>query len=201
MKKVLLLPFIAVFLTIAPVVLAHSSGNISQATTFQEKLQLLREKREEISENRQEKREEFKERVATSQAQARLRVVENIQRIFSKILKRFEAALARLDKIADRIATRIDKLKDKGVNTSAAQTQLAEAEVLGALAQTAIGDAQAAIDGINVQSVTVRDAVHAARSAVVSAKEALKNYHKALVEAIRELKAAASLREGTGSAE
>lgn len=167
----------------------------------QEKLDQIRERHEERREEARQRKAEVKERVATRQAEARQKVIERIKKVFAKILKRFEAALTRLDRLAERIASRIDKLGDRGVDTSAAEKELTEAETFGAAAAQAIVDAGAAIEAIDSDNSTVRDAVHAARDEMRSAKQALKNYHKALVEAIRELKAARALREATEDAD
>ena len=219
MKRIRLLSTIIAFALLFLVTLVGASLTLASdddfgggRITFSERLEELREQRsarlEELREKRdekigelREKRAELKERIATRQAELRLRVIERIKKVFSKILARLEAALARLDKIEQRIATRIDKLKDKGVDTIAAEQQLEEAESMGAAAAQAIDDAQAAIDAIDPESSTVRDGVHAARDAQRGAKQALKNYHKALVEAIRELKAARELREATEDAD
>ena len=178
-----------------------------QINRFEDRLRELREDRqrklEEFKEKKQEvknQRQDLKEKIATKQAELRQRTVAKIKSVFTRILKRYNAALARLDKIADRIATRIDKLKARGVDTSAAQAKLTEAEGLGTAAAQAIVDAQAQVSAIDENSATVKDAVHTATTAMRSAKKALFDYHKALVAATRELKAAAALREGTGGA-
>lgn len=193
-------------------VLASISATFAQTQNtnfnrFEDRLKELREDRqrklESLQEKQQEllqKRQDLKEKIATRQAELRQKVIERIKSVFTKILKRYDAALARLDKIADRIATRIDKLKAKGVDTSAVQAKLTEAEGLGTAAAQAIADAQAQVSAINENSTTVKDAVHAAGAAIRSAKKALFDYHKGLVAATRELKAAAALKEGTGGA-
>ena len=163
----------------------------------QRKLEELKEKQQELL----QKRQDLKEKISTRQAELRQRTVARIKSVFTKILKRYNAALARLDKIAERIATRIDKLKARGVDTTTAQAKLTEAEGLGTAAAQAIADAQAQVSAIDENSATVKDAVHTATTAMKSAKRALFDYHKGLVAAIRELKAAAALKEGTRSAE
>lgn len=179
---------------------AYAQTELEGSSSVQEHLMIMREKRLEIKEKFQEKRENIREKIATRQAQNRQRVVERIKTVFGKILNRLDAALVRLDKIADRIATRADKLKARGVDTSAAESKLAEAEKAGAVASDAISNAKLAVEAIDASSLGVKDAVHAGAQAVRDTKKALFNYHKALVVAVRELKAAADLREGTDSA-
>lgn len=186
-------------------VFAHTESFIESAA---DRLSEMREKRMEIQEKYQQRKEEFRqrrenlrERVATRQAVSRQKVIERIKIVFGNILDRLDKALARLDKIAERIATRIDKLKEKGVDTSAAEAKLADAEVMGAAAAGAISDAKLKVEQIDSSSLAVKDAVHAASEAVKGAKAALFDYHKALVAALRELKASRDLREGTESAQ
>ncbi|OGD98133.1 hypothetical protein A3A49_01625 [Candidatus Curtissbacteria bacterium RIFCSPLOWO2_01_FULL_38_11b] len=214
MRREIILPFFLAFLASLTIYSLCSAGLVFAQTgeTVQDRLENVREnrleilgrqkqKRENIRENVQETRQDIREKVATKQAELRAKVVERIKNVFSKILRRLNAALVRLDKIAQRVATRIDKLKARGVDTSAAEAALLNAEGKGSAAAVSIENAQVQIEVIDPTSSTVRDAVHAARAAVGGAKDALKAYHKALVLAIRELKSAHDLREGTESAE
>ena len=213
MRKEIFLPFLLAFLVSLTVYSLCSAGlvfaqngetvsgrleNVRQKR--QEILERQREKRQDISENIQQRRQDIREKIATKQAQLRERAVSRIKSVFSKILRRYNAALIRLDKIAGRIATRIDKLKARGVDTSAAEAALLNAESKGSAAAVAIDNAQAQIDAIDPSSLTVKDAVHVARNAISDAKRALREYHKALVDAITKLKASRDLREGTQSA-
>lgn len=214
MKRELFVPFLlAIFVSASVVSLCSASLIYAQGTTtnsVENRLQEMREKRQQILQNREqkmdelrqrqeEKRDQLKERLATREAQIRERTVNRIKQVFVNILKRFNAALGRLDKIAQRIASRIDKLKAKGVNTAGAEAALVSAEQKGSAAALAISNAKSQIDAVDASS-SVRDAVHSAVNATRDAKQALKDYHKALVEAIRQLKAANALREGSESA-
>src|SRR3990167_2038748 len=208
MRKIFLALFFALLLAISTYSMVCAAPVNAATVKAQEKLQELRKNREELKKQNQERqeqritiRDDFTERVATKQAEVKKNVVEKIKTIFTRILKRLNAALTRLDKIAERIASRIDKLKGRGVDTTKAETALASAESLGARAASAISDAQAKIDAIDAQSTSVRDAVHASKDAVRSARQALFDYHKGLVAAIREVKAAQAHREGTNSAQ
>jgi len=210
MKRFLFIaiPFLVFSLSVFAPVYAHDVlGNQDSAHV---RLEMLREKRQEkldqLANERQEKlqklqqkKDELREKIATKQAELRTRTVSRIKEVFLKILQRMETALGRLDKVADRIATRIDKLKAEGVDTTAAETQLAEAEQLGSDAGAAIDSAQGAVEAIDPDSSTVRDAVMSAKEAIMGAKQALKNYHKALMETVRELKLAKDSGEGSDS--
>ncbi|OGD88472.1 hypothetical protein A3J17_01495 [Candidatus Curtissbacteria bacterium RIFCSPLOWO2_02_FULL_40_11] len=209
MSKVVRLLLISSFiftLVITPI-FAHADDEDSE-NGAQHRLEVLREKRDEAKQRFEDKREEIRAKQDTARDKveekleiAKQKIAERIQKILAIIIRRLNAALTRLDKIAERIASRIDKLQEKGVDTSAAEAQLAEAEALGAAASLAISDAVAALESIDTTDTSVREAMHEAKAAIGEAKDALKAYHKGLVEAIRELKAASNLREGTGEAD
>jgi DNA repair exonuclease SbcCD ATPase subunit len=197
MKKALIIFFSLVLVfNLSTVVLAQ--GDEHPGDNIQDRLEDLREKRDENKQRRQDRLEELRrdvrEKVATRQAQAKTRVLEKIKEIFGKIINRYNAALARLDTISERIASRIDKLNEKGVDTSEAEAKLFEAEEAGFAAQGLIEDAKASVDAIDTSSDSVRDFVQVAKGAVRSAKKGLFDYHKALVETIRLLKASSDLR-------
>ena len=179
------------------------SSDIQDQASFQERLDKLRERRNERRQNiikehsqLQQRRQETREKIATKTAEIRKQVVLRIKSVFLKILRRYGAALARLDKIADRLASRIDKLKARGVDTSQAEEALVSAQNLGAAASSAIDDAKLKVDAIDPELTSVKNAVIGAKDAVKSAKQALKNYHKGLVEVTRLLKASNDLRTG-----
>jgi len=200
---------LAIFIGAAAISLCSASAVRAEGLPrVEQRLEKMREHRQELVENRhqkqggvaakiQEKREDFKQRSASKQAELKGKVVEKIKKVFLRILDRLNTAIKRLDKIADRIASRIDKLKAKGVNTSGAEAALLAAESKGSAAAVAIDNAKSQIDAIDAASSSVPDTVHTARNAVRDAKQALKDYHKSLVETIKLLKAARALREAT----
>jgi hypothetical protein len=204
-KKVLLVSLLFFPLVVfgAPVLARDSEDSELEV---QGKLLELREKRLEVRDERREKRQKLdlrkqgvRDKIATKQAELKKESVERIKQVFSKILARMNAALIRLDKLALRIASRIEKLQARGVDTAKTEAELVEAEAFGAAAANAIGLATEQINAIDASDTSVRDVVLEAKGAVKTAKEALKAYHKALVEAIRELKA--SDKEATQSAQ
>src|SRR3990170_2560018 len=186
MRRVILILFSSLVLVLASTSVIFAQTPNTNFNRFEDRLRELREDRqrklESLQEKQQElkgKRQDLKEKIATKQAELRQKVIARIKSVF----------------------TRIDKLNARGVDTSAAQARLTEAEGLGTAAAQAIIDAQAQVSAIDENSATVKDAVHTATTAIKSAKRALFDYHKALVAATRELKAAAALKEGTRSAE
>ena len=166
------------------------------------RLEVLREKREEFRQLKQDIKSQvgLNGKVASEAAGIRQKTVSGIKAVFENILSRFDAALLRLDNIANRIASRLDKLSAGGVNTSAAQAALLNAENLGASAKKSIDKAKLDVAAIDASSATVRDAVHTAVASVKSAKTALQSYQKSLVTALRNLKAVNNSKEGSSGA-
>lgn len=156
----------------------------------------LSEKKEQVN----IRQEEVKEKIATRNAQQREKVVTRLKQVFAKILDRFDAALRRLDRIFEKIQRRIAKLKERGVDTSAAETQLASCTQKKALVQGTIEDSRAKIAAIDANSATVRETIKTAVEALHSAKAAIRDYHKCLVDVTKMLKVAGG-REGTTSAQ
>lgn len=193
-----------------PILLAVSIFAFSLTPVFAEnlpggiqaRLEQLRQNREKLQEIRQDIKSDvgLRNSVASGTAQLRQRAVDTIKTVFVAILSRFDAALLRLDNIASRMASRIDKLTARGINTSAAQAALLQAETAGANAKQAIDKAKADVGAIDSSSTTVRQAVQVAVNSVKAAKSALKVYQTALVSVLKDLKAAAGLKEGSTSA-
>lgn len=151
----------------------------------------LKEKKVEL----QDKRLEFKEKEASKMAEVKAKVQRNLTKRLSNINKHLGAYLERLDKIASKIDSRIKKLKAKGVDTSKAETKLADALVLGGLARAAINTANT-----DIGNATDKASVETAMGSIRSAQKALFTYHKGLVDAQRVLKVANGHLEGSGSA-
>ncbi len=166
------------------------------------RLEVLREKREEFRQLKQNVKSQvgLNGKVASEAAGIRQKTVSGIKAVFENILSRFDTALLRLDNIANRIASRLDKLSAGGVNTSAAQAALLNAENLGASAKKSIDKAKSDVAAIDASSATVRDAVHTAVASVRDAKVALQSYHKSLVTALRNLKSLNNSKEGSSGA-
>lgn len=203
MKKsallVLLVASLFVF-SLTPVFAQSSSGE--EHGGIRARLETLREKREELREFKQDIKSQIglNGKVASEAAGLRQKVVINIKAVFENILLRFDVALLRLDNIANRIATRIDKLSASGVNTSAAQTALLNAENAGASAKKAIDKAKLDVASIDASSTTVRDAVHSALASVKDAKLALQAYQKSLIAVLKNLKIVGNSKEGSQGA-
>ena len=183
------------FRIVIPLLVLGSFVLISSSVLAQPPYQGPLEKRELIN----KRQDEVKERIATKNAQLKEKRIERIKKVFDKILSRFEAALKRLDKIVGKIERRIAKLKEKGVDTSAAESALAACSSKKTLAESAILDAKSKVASIDPSSST-KDAVKTAVDALHSTKKEIKTYHKCLSEVHRLLKVAKG-KEGTGSAQ
>lgn len=174
-----------------------SGGQNSTSGKFDQRLDLTKKKLE-IQDKKQEFRNEHeasREQEASKQAEVKAKVQENLTKRLSNTKRHLNLYLERLDKIAAKIASRIVKFKAKGVDTTKAEAKLAEAKILGSSAKIAIDKAV-----LDIGSATDKASVDNAINSVKAAKTALFNYHKGLVFALRELKSAANLREGSGSA-
>lgn len=172
--------------------------------TIQQRVEELREHREDLKEQRllqfREIQATRRAEIASKVAELKTLVVEKIKAVFARILERMASALDRLDKIVAKINSRIAKLKEKGVDTTAAEAAVAACSEEKIAASTAIDSAKAKIAAIDSTSTQVRNAVHTANTAMRSGKRALQNYHKCLVSVIRTLRASLP-KEATGSAQ
>jgi len=168
----------------------------------QEQIEQKKQKLEKIREQKKEAISNFKEKEASKRAEVKQKVAEKVKELLLRAVEHQAKTLERLDKIAEKIASRIDKLGEKGVNVQTTKTKLAEAESAGAAAQNAIEETKATIEAIDPSSAaTPKETVESAKLALRTSKQALFNYHKALVGILRELKASKPLKEGTGAAE
>lgn len=162
--------------------------------------QELNDKKQELKQDFVEKRDELKQKEASRMAELKAKRLEMLKKRFTFLSRNINAYFGRLDKISGKISARILKLQSQGVNTSKAQAKLDEAKVLRDVAKTAID--KAIIDAQSVAGASdIKAATEKAMVSIKDAKAAIFNYHKKLVEATRELKAARELKEGTGSAE
>jgi len=119
---------------------------------------------------------------------------EILKRLIDKLTKRMNAAIDRLTKLADRLDSRIAKEKARGVDTSAAQanlaiarTKLADARAAVTLAENAATGAVLSVDA-TASSTKLGDVGKSVREALDKAKDAVFLAHKALVDAIASLK-------------
>lgn len=124
---------------------------------------------------------------------------EIIKRQAEMMFVRIGAAIERLKKLGDRIGERIAKLKEKGINTTKAESLLVNARTEITNAETRLGLAKTAAQGA-IESGTPKEAFEAVRAHVEEAKEATKKAHKALVDSIVALKGKSGDKTATTTA-
>ncbi|OGZ11551.1 MAG: hypothetical protein A3C93_00930 [Candidatus Lloydbacteria bacterium RIFCSPHIGHO2_02_FULL_54_17] len=149
-----------------------------------------------------ERKEEMREKMAERRSAI-------LQRIAERMIRHMEAAIERMEKIATRIDSRIAKLKERGVNTAASEALLATARQKLAAATTAVESAKGAmatalavadVDADGDGKMDKVDPGKTVREFLTTARNAVKDAHRALVEAIKSLKSSAELRDkNTGS--
>lgn len=199
MNKYFFAVFALAFVFTTGVVYAENSTLGDIRDQRQEKKSELIEKKQEVKEKKQEVRQTVKDKEASRRAEINQKAKEAVLKRLGNISKHLNAYLKRLDKIASKIENRVAKLKEKGVDTSKAEKELAEARVLGEAAKVAVDKAVGDIGSIP-ESADIKTLLEGIKSSIKSAKDALFAYHKGLVEAVRELKAAKELREGSAGA-
>ena len=176
-----------------------------------EQLEKQKEMREETKNRIDTLRDEAKDRrenastsraTTTREERKENRVDERMQRQreiikahFTKMMRRLDAAVLRLEKLAARMDTRIDKLTAKGVDMTKAKEKMTIARGKIADAKQAIADARTAADAL-VNSEKPKELFGDIRKLIKKAEQTVKDAHRALVEALREIKASAGLRDG-----
>jgi hypothetical protein len=124
---------------------------------------------------------------------------EIISHLAERMFGRIAAAIERLKKIGDRIGERIAKLKEKGINTTKAESLLTSARTEITNAETALAAAKTAAQGA-IESGTSKEAFAAVRTHVREARDAAKKAHKALVDSVVALKGKSGDKTATTTA-
>lgn len=148
------------------------------------------------------------ERKAAAQQKMAERRSEILKRIAEKMIQKMEAEIGRMGKLTVRIDSRIAKLKERGVNTAASEALLATARQKLAAATTAVENARGAmaaaltaadVDANGDGKPDKVDPGKKVREFLASARDAIKDAHRALVETVKSLKSSAELRGKTGT--
>ncbi len=152
------------------------------------------EERQQIMEEAKQRREELQREYAQKKEEVKAELKSKYKDAFDKRLeimkKRFEYVFGRMDRIMDRINGAISKLEDRGLDLSAAQAHMDQAQTALDKANDLYDNAVLGILDMNIDSI---DALR---------KEArtIKNEYKAVVEALKESRkhmrlAVASIKE------
>ncbi len=147
----------------------------------------LREKKEDLKNDRKEKMQSFKERI---QLLARTHIGASINR--------FTAAINHFENIAERIESRIDKLNDRGINTVNVEASLKTAVDLTATAKADVAALKTLLNSVTDTSdpATVKAQI---RAAIEKATASIKAAHQALMKTARELSALVRASGGINS--
>lgn len=143
------------------------------------------ERAENLTVENQERLEALREKQRTRLAEERARRVEAY---LARVFRRLEAALERMANIADRVASRIEKLSERNIDTTAARA------FLGA-ARNAIDEGRAALAEVKVKGAQIGTTDSPAviysevRTVTKEAIDAVRKAHRALVEAIKAVRA------------
>ena len=172
-----------------------------------ERMGAIEEKRAELEKKREERKEEIEkkaeekkleiekrseERKAKIETKLKENTVKNVERIIGKSKERLGNTIERLDKLVLKIDSRIGKLTANGVDTTASVTLLEKA-------RTELDTAKIAVAGINVDDIIYADVpketLVQVKAEIETAKTAVKNAHKAMIDAIESLKANTKIQE------
>ena len=152
------------------------------------------ETRESLAEERQIIRDE---RRVVLQAEAQARITN----LAANISNRIDAAIVRMQNIIDRIETRIDKLEERGVDTSAAASALAEAQISVDAAKLSVANIDAEV-ALALSSEDVRSTWSTVKTSFGTIRDLLKDAHANLRVCVSELKKAVTeFQEGYVAAE
>lgn len=139
------------------------------------------ERRVEINEEREIRKEERLERLSE-------RAKERIAAYAERIFKRLYTALERMDKIADRIKSRMEKMEEKGFETGETAALLAKAREQIEAGRNAIDEAAKLVETA-LENDNPKDSFKEIRVLIKEAVQSVKDAHKSLIEAIKELRA------------
>ncbi len=155
-------------------------------------------RREEALEKARILKEEAVERSDIRKQKLDERRKERIGAYVARIVKRMNAAVERLGRIADRVDSRIAKLEERidGLSLDESKSLLSIVREELRSAAVDIGAIAEALQGA-LDSDTPKEAFEEVRALFGEAKQSIKDAHKTLVEAIKSVKAAASLRSDT----
>lgn len=145
----------------------------------------IKENQNKIQKEREDLRNEIKEKKDNLKIEIEKKRGNQIEQIKERTIRKITSAIARLENMQARLETRITKLEIKNINTTSAKASLA-------ISKQKIVDAKLAIESIkdlvSTPEMKTSDKVKLVKEAGKKVEELLKESHKALVEAINNLK-------------
>jgi len=118
---------------------------------------------------------------------------KRIRAYVARMARRFVSAIEHLETLAERMDSRIEKLEERGLDLSQARRLLSEAQVNLEGARRDVAGIDAAQD-VALSGKTPREAFGSVRALLANAKDSITAAHRALVLALREIKAGAGVR-------
>lgn len=161
-----------------------------EVTAQKEERQATQEVRQEEREVRQVERQVVQEEKKSARIERRN---ERIRAYTERVVKRFNAVITRLTRLADRMESRIEKLEAREFDLSIARELLGAARVEIANTQESIAAIDTSLENA-LASDNPKEAFSTVRGLIDESKESIKIAHRALVDAIREIKAGISVR-------
>lgn len=146
----------------------------------------------------EERKVEIQANIAERKAALEVRAQERITNLAANMSNRMDAVIARIQNIIDRLETRIAKLKETGLDTAAAESSLASAQVSINAAASAIGNIDAEVAAA-VGSEDARAGWVSVKESYSSIRNHIKQAHTELRATVAALKAAAAeMSDGRG---
>lgn len=156
----------------------------------------VREQMEERRENMASRTEAVREQIAERREALSERTRNRVLALADNISQKMLAAIDRLEQIIGRFETRLVALEARGIDGTAAQAKLDEAKDSLTTAKRIVNDEVNNLVDQTVDSENPRETWRAARTAFSEAREAIKDAHQDLREALALLKAAVADTEG-----
>ncbi|PIP73387.1 MAG: hypothetical protein COW88_02090 [Candidatus Lloydbacteria bacterium CG22_combo_CG10-13_8_21_14_all_47_15] len=146
----------------------------------------------DITDSARERTLDRKAEIETLRAEQKTRLAEErakrITAYLERVFRRLDAALTRLEKLADRIQSRLTKLSERNIDISIAETLLATARKAIAEGRSALESVRAQGEALTTSDSPARDYAEM-KILTRTAIDAVKKAHRALVEAIKSVKA------------
>lgn len=163
----------------------------------------LKDKRENLKDRRKDARERLAEKKEERIKKLNERAQKRISAYVKRITKRLNAALDRLEKIAGRVESRIEKLEerfaDRNLDLSEAKVLLDVTESEIAKARESVSSIEGALSGV-LNTDNPKESFTSVRELIKNAVDSIKSAHRALVEAIKAVKAGVGTPSSNGTA-
>jgi len=156
----------------------------------------VKDRRENVQENKADRMEKIDTRKTEMQEERTVRAGELLERrkniisaYFERVIHRLEAALNRMTMLVERLTSRLAKLDEtKEIDTTEAKEKLTIAKVKIQEGENALREAKALFPTL-LEAENPREIFSSVKDLIQEAIQAVRDAHRALVEAIRSIKA------------